>query len=104
MTISNQASYPAQQEFDWTDILADSGAAEHVCSEHHFPGALIRPASRVVLRTADGTKVVTDYVKRVRLRTETGEKVMIDFRSASVTHRILPERRWKTSKSMIVHL
>ena len=52
MTLSNQASYPAQQEFDWTEILADSGAAEHVCSEHHFPGAPIRPANRVVLRTA----------------------------------------------------
>ena len=33
--------------------------------------------------------MVTDYVKRVRLRTENGEKVMIDFRFASVTHRIL---------------
>ena len=74
MTLSNQASYLAQQEFDWTEILADSGAAEHVCSEHHFPGAPIRPASRVVLRTADATKVVTDNVKRVRLRTEKGEK------------------------------
>ena len=42
---------PAQQGFDWTEILADSGAAEHVCSEHHFPGAPIRPASRVFLRT-----------------------------------------------------
>ena len=88
MTLSNQASYPARQEFDWTEILADSGAAEHVCSEHHFPGAPIRPASRVVLRTAHGTKVVTDYVKRVRLSTESGEKVMIDFRSANVTQPI----------------
>ena len=85
MTLSHQASYPAQQEFDWAEILADSGAAEHLCSEHHFPGAPVRPASRVVLRTADGTKVVTDNVKRVRLRTENGVKVMIDFRSASVT-------------------
>ena len=89
MPLSNQASYPAQQEFDWTEILADSGAAEHVCSEHPFPGAPIRPAHRVVLRTADGTKVVTDFVKRVRLRTETGERVTIDFRSARVTHPIL---------------
>ena len=39
ITLSNQASYPAQQEFDWTEILAGSGAAEHVCSEHHFVGA-----------------------------------------------------------------
>ena len=70
MTLSNQASHPAHQEFDGTRILADNGAAEHVCKEHHFPGAPIRPASRVVLRTADGTRVVTDYVKRVRLRTE----------------------------------
>ena len=85
MTLSTQA----QQEFDWTEILADSGAAEHVCSEHHFPGAPIRPASRVVCRTADGTKVVTDCVKRVRLRTENGEKVMIHFRPTSVTHPIL---------------
>ena len=30
MTLSSQSSYPAQQEFDWTEILADSGAAEHV--------------------------------------------------------------------------
>ena len=89
MTLSNQSSYPAQQEFDWTETLADSGAAEHVCGEHHILGAPIRPASRVVLRTADGTKVVTDFVKRVRLRTENGEKVTIDFRSASVTHPIL---------------
>ena len=36
--------------------------------EHYFPGASIRPANRVFLRTADGTKVVTDYVKRVRLQ------------------------------------
>ena len=89
MTHSSQASYPAQQEFDWTEFLADSGAAEHVCSEHHFPGAPIRPASRVVLRIADGTEVVTDCVTRVRLRTENGEKVMVDVRSASVTHPIL---------------
>ena len=41
------------------------------------------------MRTADETKVVTDYVKRVRLRIESGEKVMIDFRSANVTHPIL---------------
>ena len=75
-----------KQEFDWTEILPDNGA---VCSEHHFPGAPIRPANRDVLRTADGLKVVTDYVKRVRLRTENGEKAMIDFRSASVTHPIL---------------
>ena len=88
-TLSHQSSCPAQREFDWTEILADSGAAEQVCSEHHFPGAPIRPASRVVLRTADGTKVVTDYVKRVRLRTENCEKVTIDFRSANVTHPIL---------------
>ena len=89
MTLSNQASYPAQQELDWTEILVDSGAAEHLRSEHHFPGAPIPPASRFVLRTADGTKVVTDYVKRVRLRTGNGEKVMVDFRFASVTHPIL---------------
>ena len=89
MTLSNQSSHPTQHDFDRTEILADSGAAEHVCSEHHFPGAPIRPANRIVLRTADGPKVVTDNVKRVRLRTETGEKAMIDFRSASVTHPIL---------------
>ena len=51
-TLSNQSSYQAQQGFDGTEILADSGAVEHVCSEHHFPGAPIRLASRVVLRTA----------------------------------------------------
>ena len=94
MTLSNQASYPAQQEFDWTDILADSGAAEHVCSEHHFLGAPIPPASRVVLRTAAGTKVVTVYVKRVRLRTENGVKVMTHFRSASVED-VPHEARWR---------
>ena len=90
MPISNQNHCLAQQ--DWserTQILADSGAAERVFSEHHFSGAPIRPASRVVMRTADGTKVVTDYVKRVRLRTESDEKVLIDLRSANVTHPIL---------------
>ena len=30
--------------------------------------------------SADGTKVVTDHVKRVRLRTEKGERIMIVFR------------------------
>ena len=44
-----------EKESDWKEIFADSGAAEHVCSEHHFPGATVRLASRVVLRTADGT-------------------------------------------------
>ena len=48
--LSNQSSYQAQQEVDWTEILADSGAAEHVCTEHHFFGAPIGPANRVVLR------------------------------------------------------
>ena len=53
MTISKQSSYPAQHELSkWTEIFADSGAAEHVRSEHHFPGAPIRPASRVVLRNS----------------------------------------------------
>ena len=85
LTISTQSSYPAQHELSkWTEILADN-----VCSEHCSSGVPIRPASRVVLRTADGVKVVTDHVKRVRLRTEKGEKVMIDFRSANVTHPIL---------------
>ena len=37
MAISNQNHYPTQQDWsEWTEILADSGAAEHVCSEHHF--------------------------------------------------------------------
>ena len=58
---------------DKEEIFADGGAAEHVCSEHHFPGATVRLASRVVLRTADGTLVVTDHVKRVRVRTGNGE-------------------------------
>ena len=90
MAISNQNHCLAQQHWsEWTQILADSGAAERVFSEHHFSGAPIRPASRVVMRTADGTKVVTDYVKRVRLRTESDEKVLIDLRSANVTHPIL---------------
>ena len=90
MAISNQNHCLAQQHWsEWTEILADSGAAERVFSEHHFSRAPIRPASRVVMRTADGTKVVTDYVKRVRLRTESGEKVMFDLRSANVTHPIL---------------
>ena len=49
MAISTQSSYPAQHEWsEWTEILADGGAAEHVRSEHHFSGAPIRPASRVV--------------------------------------------------------
>ena len=49
-------------------------------------------ASRVVLRTVDGTKVSTDRVKRVRLVTKRGVRVMVDFRSASVTHPILSVR------------
>ena len=90
MAISNQNHCLAQQHWsEWTEILADSGAAERVFSEHHFSGATIRPACRVVMRTADRTKVVTDYVKPVRLRTESDEKVMIDLRSANVTHPIL---------------
>ena len=84
MAISKQTSCSVPHEsLEWTENPADSRAAEHVCSDHHFSGASIRPASRVVLRTADGTKVVTD------LKTESGEKVMIDFRSAKVTHPIL---------------
>ena len=62
------------------------------CRQRVLP---IRQASRVVLRTADGVKVVTDHVKRVRLRTEKGEKVVIDFRSANVTHL---ERVWNVHK------
>ena len=90
MAISTQPPYPAQHELsERTEIFADSGATEHVCRKHHVSGAPVLLASRVVLRTADGTKVVTDCVKRVRLRTENGEKVMIDFRSANVTHPIL---------------
>ena len=86
MTMS-QTPEPVQHETsEWTEILTDSGAAEHVCSEHHFPGAPLRLASRVVLRTADGTRVTTDHVKRVCLMTESGERVMVEFRSANVTH------------------
>ena len=47
MTISKQSSCPAQHKWsEWTEILADSGAAEHVCSEDHFPGVPIRVVFR----------------------------------------------------------
>ena len=89
MTVA-KAPKPAQHETsEWTEILTDSVAAEHVCSEHHFPGAPVKSASRVVLGTAGGTKVVADIVKRVRMMTESGERVMVEYTSANVTHPIL---------------
>ena len=64
MTVSKQPE-PAQHELSvWTEILADSVAAEHVRGDHHFPAAPVRSTSRIVLRTADGAKVRTDRVNK----------------------------------------
>ena len=62
--VQNTRASPTRDVF--VDGDPDSGAAEHVCSEHHFLGAPLRLAGRVVLRTADGTRVTTDHLKRVK--------------------------------------
>ena len=50
MTVSKTPEPVQHETSEWTEILTDSGDAEHVCSEHHFLGAPLRLASR---RTAN---------------------------------------------------
>ena len=78
MTVSKTPEPVQHETSEWTEILTDGGAAEHVCTEHHFLGAPLRLASLVVLRTADGARVTTDHVKRVCLMTERCERFMVE--------------------------
>ena len=86
MTVSMQLEPAQHQLSEWTEILTDSVAAEHVRGDHHFPGAPVRSSSRTVLRTADGAKVRTDRVKQACLMTTNGEAVTIEFRVANIAH------------------